>query len=347
MANQQRLKRRIIRQVVQENLDTMQGSRRRHRRRLSHLALVTARVLFFVSLPAALFASTYVISSAADEWRRSTDTSSTQRIVSTRRPLPAERVDLAVANRAEVEFTIPEPIDPAVLPLALRTVILDPGHGGDNEGTKAPVGLVEKEVTLDIARRLGDLLSASGYKVVLTRDRDVGLSLRDRADLANSRRGDIFVSIHVNWLENRELRGLETFYLGPTDDPYLEALAARENQQSGYSLADQREILQKVYAGFRQEESRRLAESVQRSLFESLYQVDERVRDRGIKSAPFGVLTRTEMPAILAEVSSVSNEVESRLLMTSIYRQYLAEALFRGIESYSHSLLNRAHEAGG
>ena len=233
------------------------------------------------------------------------------------------------------------------MPLALRTVILDPGHGGDNEGTKAPVGLVEKEVTLDIARRLSDLLSASGYDVVLTRDRDVGMSLRDRADLANNRRGDIFVSIHVNWLENRELRGLETFYLGPTDDPYLEALAARENQQSGYSLSDQREILQKVYAGFRQEESRRLAESVQRSLFESLYQVDERVRDRGVKSAPFGVLTRTEMPAILAEVSSVSNEVESRLLMTPIYRQYLAEALFRGIESYSHSLLNRAYEAGG
>jgi len=89
-----------------------------------------------------------------------------------------------------------------------------------------------------------------------------------------------------------------------------------------------------------------LAESVQRSLYESLRQVDDSVRDRGVKSAPFGVLTRTDMPAILAEVSSVSNEIEARLLMTPIYRQYLAEALFRGIESYSHSL-SRAYEVGG
>jgi len=251
-----------------------------------------------------------------------------------------------VVDPTEVEFAIPQPIDPAVLPLALRTVILDPGHGGENEGTKAPSGLVEKELTLDIARRLGDLLTAVGYQVVMTRHQDVSLSLRDRAELANTRRGDIFVSIHVNWLENRELRGLETFYLGPTDDPYLEALAARENQQSGYSLADLRDILQQVYAGVRQEESRRLAEAVQQSLFDSLNQVNESVRDRGVKSAPFGVLTRTEMPAILAEVSSVSNKVEARLLMTPIYRQYLAEALFHGIESYSQSL-SQAYEVGG
>ena len=125
-----------------------------------------------------------------------------------------------------------------------------------------------------------------------------------------------------------------------------EALAARENQQSGYSLADLKDILQQVYAGLRQEESRRLAEQVQRSLFDALSQVNDSVRDRGVKSAPFGVLTRTEMPAILAEVSSVSNDVEARLLMTPIYRQYLAEALYRGIESYSRSL-SQAYEVGG
>lgn len=346
MTRQQRLKRRIIHQVVQENLDSMAGNRRRRRGRLGHLLLISVRVFFFVSLPAALFASTYVLSSATDEWRRATDAISTTRSVATPRQQLTEQMEPVVADRPEVGFAVPGPINPAVLPLALRTVILDPGHGGANEGTQAPVGLVEKEVTLDIARRLGDLLTASGYEVVLTREKDADMSLRDRADLANNRRGDIFVSIHVNWLENRGLRGLETFYLGPTDDPYLEALAARENQQSGYSLADLRDILQQVYAGFRQEESRRLAESVQRSLYESLRQVDDSVRDRGVKSAPFGVLTRTDMPAILAEVSSVSNEVEARLMMTPIYRQYLAEALFRGIESYSLGL-SRAYEAGG
>ena len=346
MTSQQRLKRRMIRQAVQENLDTMEGTRRPPRGRAGHVLLLTVRVLFFISLPAALVASTFVFSNATDEWRRSTDVDSTQRPQASRPQISSSPTDSVVASRPDLEFAIPEPIDPAVLPLALRTVILDPGHGGDNEGTQAPGGLVEKEVTLDIARRLADLLMASGYQVVLTRESDVGLSLRDRAELANTRRGDIFVSIHVNWLENRELRGLETFYLGPTDDPYLEALAARENQQSGYSLADLRDILQQVYAGVRQEESRRLAEAVQRSLLESLNQVNDSVRDRGVKSAPFGVLTRTEMPAILAEVSSVSNEVEARLLVTPIYRQYLAEALFRGIESYSQAL-SQAYEVGG
>lgn len=346
MTSEQRLKRRVIRQAVQENLDGMGGNRRRSRGRTGHLLLTTVRVLFFVSLPAALFASTYVLSSATDDWRRSTQVGSSQPIL-TKRPQPRPLASEPVANaRPDAAFTVPVPLDPAVLPLALRTVVLDPGHGGDNEGTRTPSGLVEKEVTLDIARRLADLLTGNGYQVVMTRQRDVGLSLRDRAELANTRRGDIFVSIHVNWLDNRELRGLETFYLGPTDDPYLEALAARENQESGYSLADLRDILQQVYAGVRQEESRRLAESVQRSLFESLQQVNDSVRNRGVKSAPFGVLTRTDMPAILAEVSSVSNEVEARLLMTPIYRQYLAEALFRGIESYSQAL-GHASEVGG
>ena len=346
MANLQRLKRRMIRQAVQDNLDTLEGHRRHHRQWSAHLLLVAVRAFFFIGLPAALFASTYVLANAAAEWREPGNPTLPESAVRTAPRLPFDDPEIVPPVDARQAFAIPEPIDRAVLPLALRSVVLDPGHGGENEGTKAPGGLVEKEVTLDIARRLADLLAAGGYEVVLTRRDDSSLSLRQRADLANQRRGDIFVSIHVNWLENRELRGLETFYLGATSDPYLEALAARENQQSGYSLADLKDILQQVYAGVRQEESRRLAEQVQRSLFEALYQVNDGVRDRGVKSAPFGVLTRTEMPAILAEVSCVSNEVEARLLMTPIYRQYLAEALFRGIESYSRSL-SQAYEVGG
>lgn len=346
MANLQRLKRRMIRQAIQENLDTIEGQRRRHRRGMPLHLLTTARVLFFLGLPAALFASTYVLANAAAEWRQPEGPVASSSVATVRPAVVFDQSEMVPPADAREGFSAPRPIDRAVLPLALRTVILDPGHGGDNEGTRSPTGLMEKEVTLDIARRLGDLLTAAGYQVVLTRQEDSSLSLRQRAELANRKRGDIFVSIHVNWLENRGLRGLETFYLGPTDDPFLEALAARENQQSGYSLADLKDILQQVYAGVRQEESRRLAEQVQRSLFDALSKVNDSVRDRGVKSAPFGVLTRTEMPAILAEVSSVSNEVEARLLMTPIYRQYLAEALYRGIESYSRSL-SQAYEVGG
>ncbi len=336
----------MIRQAVQENLDAMHGARPRRKGRFGHRLLLTVRIAFFVSLPAALFASTYVLSNAAAEWRQASIGSSSPALLTSRLQPALTPTELAPPESPQMEVAIPRAIDPAVFPLALRTVVIDPGHGGENEGTRSPSGLVEKEVTLDISRRLGDLLVAAGYQVVLTRDGDRSLSLRDRANLANRERADIFVSIHVNWLENRRLRGLETFYLGPTDDPNLESLAARENQQSGYSLADLRDILHQVYAGVRQEESRRLAEAVQGALFRALLQVNGDVRDRGVKSAPFGVLTRTDMPAILAEVSSVSNDVEARLLMTPIYRQYLAEALFRGIESYSQGL-NQAYETGG
>lgn len=344
MAKLERLKRRMIRQAVQENLDTMHGVRRRRGPRKGYTTLLLARIVFFVSLPAALFASTFVLSNVSSEWRQSSWPEITQsRATVSPRATSAPRREVA---SSAPEFSMPEPIDPSVLPLALRTVVIDPGHGGENRGTMAPTGLVEKEVTLDIAERLRELLEESSYRVIMTRETDSDLSLRDRADLANRSRGDIFLSIHVNWLENREVRGVETFYLGPTDDPYLEALAARENQGSGYSLADLRDILQQVYAGVRQEESRRLAEAVQVALFESLHEVNGTARDRGVKSAPFGVLTKTDMPAILAEVSCVSNQVEARLLMTPIYRQYLAEALFRGIESYSYSL-NQVYEVGG
>lgn len=346
MAKLQRVKRRVIRQAVQENLDTMYGTRRR--RRAGHHAIqVTARSLIYLATPLALVGLVFAVSSLtlqkrAGEWLPSDSTASASFVA----PGFVEREIVPPPRTTELEFSRPEPIDPSVLPLALRTVVLDPGHGGDNLGTMSPNGLVEKEVTLDIALRLQQLLEDSSYEVVLTRQQDRGMSLRERAELANQARGDVLISIHVNWIENREVRGVETFYLGPTDDPYLEALAAQENQDSGYSLADLRDILQQVYAGVRQEESRRLAEAVQADLFEALFQVNNGVRNRGVKSAPFGVLTSTAMPAILAEVSCVSNQVESRLLMTPIYRQYIAEALFRGIESYSYNL-SRAYELDG
>jgi len=339
MARQDRIKRRMIRQAVRDNLETLEGARPRRRGRRLRTLLTVARVLFLVALPAALFTSSYVLSTVASEWQDDpwqdglqTPPAPARAPVAFSEMEPLPRIDLDRSLQA------PQPIDLAVLPLGLNTVVLDPGHGGENEGTVSPTGLIEKEVTLDIAQRVQKLLESHSYKVVMTRQRDVDLSLKQRAELANEARGDIFVSIHVNWLENREVRGVETFYLGATEDPYLEALAARENQNSGYSLADFRDILEQVYAGVRQEESRQLAGAVQEALYESLHAVSSTVRDRGVKSAPFGVLTHTEMPAILAEVSCVSNDVEARLLMTPIYRQYLAEAIVKGVQAYARGL---------
>src|SRR5262245_41458577 len=147
---------------------------------------------------------------------------------------------------------------PGVLALTVRRIVIDAGHGGENLGTSSATGLHEKEVTLDIAGRLRQLVVAGGFEAVMTREKDQTVSLQQRATVANDRRGDIFVSIHLNSLEPKSARGIETYYLGPTSAPDVDALAARENQDSGYSLADLRTLLDEIFTDARRAESKRL-----------------------------------------------------------------------------------------
>ena len=223
----------------------------------------------------------------------------------------------------------------------MRKVAIDAGHGGKSTGTQTPTGLVEKELTLDVAERLSKLLLADRFQVLMTRDRDADVPLVERGALANHGGADIFVSIHVNWIVNHKARGVETYFLGPTEDPYLTRLAADENRESGYSLADMRKLLDRIYADVRQDKSRKLAETVQSSLFSSLRKVNPELENRGVKAAPFIVLLSTEMPAILAEVSCLSNQGEAELLAKPLYRQYIAEALAAGVRSYADSVEGR------
>jgi N-acetylmuramoyl-L-alanine amidase len=228
-----------------------------------------------------------------------------------------------------------QPVPPDVLALGVRRVIVDAGHGGDNLGTASAAGLLEKHLTLDIADRVRQLIQAKGLEAVMTRTADQALSLRERAAIANGRRGDVFVSIHLNALRSAPVRGIETYYAGPSDHPEQDALAAAENQESGYSLSDMRSLLEKIYADARRNESRRLAESVQRALVDTLRRANPALSDRGVKRAPFVVLVATRMPAILAEVSCLSNAAEADRLGTAAYRQTIAEALVAGIEAFA------------
>jgi N-acetylmuramoyl-L-alanine amidase len=246
----------------------------------------------------------------------------------------AANAELIVAAPDARRFTAPTPLDPAALSLGVRRVVLDPGHGGINPGTAAGE-LLEKDITLDLALRLRPLLEAAGYEVALTRELDLDLDLAGRVALANERRGDLFVSIHVNWLGTRAARGIETFYLGPTDDPVLTALAGRENQESGYSLADFRHLLAGIYEHVRHDESRSLALSVHQALFQKLRAASPGLKDRGVKTAPFVVLIGTEMPAILAEVGSLSDQQDVELFAGDQYRQTIAEALRDGIVAFA------------
>jgi N-acetylmuramoyl-L-alanine amidase len=304
---------------VEDNLDQLRG--RPPRRRPGAVGVKVSR-LALALLPLALVAGSPGISSPAAE----------------QRPGPQEAPAGVVAPGTASDGAAaqpPGPLDPGVFPLAVERVVLDPGHGGDNGGTRTPSGMVEKDLTLDIALRLQELLEADGFAVVLTRDRDVEMTLEERVELANREQADLFLSIHVNWIENRTVRGVETYYLGTSDDPFVGRLAAAENHDSGYAMADLRGLLAQLYAGLRQDASQRAAAAVQRSLLRSLRTVNPAVEDRGVKTAPFIVLMKTEMPAVLAEVSCLSNQQEAELLGRPLYRQYIAEALASGIVSYA------------
>jgi N-acetylmuramoyl-L-alanine amidase len=339
VAEESRLKQRLVREAVQENLATMRGVRpaRAARRarpwgRLALGLLVPAAIALWAlprvaaRQPAAPAAAAAALPGAPPPSLEAAPDAATS---------PGQVVAPIVAD---LRLAAPVPIDPAVFPLALRKVVLDPGHGGENRGTETPHGLVEKELTLDIAGRLRQLLEADRFSVLMTRGADETVPLDRRAQLANERGGDIFVSIHVNWLTGSSRQGVETYYLGPTDDPFLTALAASENRDSGYSLADFRRLLDGVYADLRQEESRDLARAVQAELLRALRRQSPGLEDRGVKTAPFLVLVATQMPAILAEVSCLSNEEEARRLAEPEYRQQIAAALHAGIRSYAQTL---------
>lgn len=249
--------------------------------------------------------------------------------------LPPAAAQPAPPRPGESPTAAPVRMAREVFPLALRTIVIDPGHGGGDLGTSVG-SLHEKDLTLDLARRLRGLLVAEGFSVHLTRDADSRLSLRERARLANDLGADLFLSIHLNWFEGAAAaRGVETYYLGPTNDPYLTRLASAENAESGYSRADIRHLLEGIYRDLRQEESFAAAASLQQALHRSLSHLAPQVADRGVKQAPFLVLVATEMPAVLAEVSCLSNDEEARLLTQPDYRDRIAAALLAGVRSYA------------
>ena len=250
-------------------------------------------------------------------------------------------VTAPVAGRPPVSEAVrPMPLRPsrAVLPLSVRKIVLDPGHGGTQLGATSESGVNEKEITLDIALRLRQLLQTAQFEVLMTRETDVTLSLERRASFANTNHADLFVSIHVNWIPYRQVRPLETYFVGPTDDPATLRLASVENRDSGYSLASSRRLLAKIFSDARREESQALAQRLNGELYRSLREVNPALENRGVKTAPFAVLVGTEMPAILVEVSCLSNEVDVDLLTTADYRDRVAQALLRGIQSYANGL---------
>ena len=225
------------------------------------------------------------------------------------------------------------------LGLKIGKIVIDAGHGGHDTGTIGPNGLLEKEVVLDVAKRLGRLLeSRLGAQVIYTRQDDTFIPLETRTAIANRERADLFISIHANSSHDPDARGVETYYLNFTSSPEALEVAARENAVSEKSIHELQDLVKKIALKEKIDESREFAGDVQESLYGGLALNNAGVHNRGIKKAPFIVLIGANMPSILAEISFVSNPADERKLETSEHRQRIAESLYRGVSKYVSGL---------
>jgi N-acetylmuramoyl-L-alanine amidase len=228
-----------------------------------------------------------------------------------------------------------------VLGLKINRVVIDPGHGGNDEGTRGPRGLLEKDLVLDVAKRLGALIEQRmGAEVIYTRTDDTFIPLQQRTAMANDRKADLFLSIHANSSRYPRISGVESYYLNfaASQDAGAMEVAARENAASESSVFDLGDLVQKITRHEKVEESREFATSVQNSLQSFESRSFPQSKARGVKRAPFVVLIGAQMPSVLTEIGFLTNAREESLLKKPDYRQRLAEAIFRGISKYAQNL---------
>ncbi len=263
-------------------------------------------------------------------------------------PLPsskAARAPISSRNARRVDVREAQPTANGdrslirALGLKIGKIVIDPGHGGYDTGTIGPNSLMEKDLVLDVSRRLGKLLeSRLGAQVVYTRKDDTFIPLETRTAIANQEQADLFVSVHANSSHDPAARGVETYYLNFSSSPDALEVAARENAVSETSIHELQDLVKQIALKEKIEESREFASDVQQELHSGLSVRNPGLRDRGVKKAPFIVLIGANMPSILAEISFVSNPGDERRLETATYRQRIAESLYRGISKYVSGL---------
>jgi N-acetylmuramoyl-L-alanine amidase len=225
------------------------------------------------------------------------------------------------------------------LGLKLDKVVIDAGHGGHDQGTAGPTGLLEKDLVLDVALRLGALLEQRlGTNVVYTRSTDVFIHLEERTAIANQAKADLFLSIHANATGIKGISGAETYYLNFATTKADFDVAARENAGTNKSISELRELIQKIALREKMDESREFAGKLQNSLATTWIKMNDTARNRGVKKAPFVVLIGAEMPSVLTEIGFISNTKDEALLKKADQRQRIAEALFKGISQYAGGL---------
>ena len=226
------------------------------------------------------------------------------------------------------------------LGLKIGRIVIDAGHGGHDTGTIGPTGLMEKDLCLDVALRLGKIIQQRlpGAEVVFTRADDTFIPLEERTNIANDAKADLFLSIHANSSRDHAARGIETYYLNLRGSAEAMEVAARENASSQEGVHELQDLVKRIARTEKIDESKELAEDIQDSLAKRVEKSGKSIRNRGVRKAPFVVLIGADMPSILTEISFLSNPADEKLLKQPEQRQKMAEGLYQGVASYLQSM---------
>jgi N-acetylmuramoyl-L-alanine amidase len=226
------------------------------------------------------------------------------------------------------------------LGLKIGRIVIDAGHGGHDTGTIGPTGLMEKDLCLDVALRLGKIIQQKlpGADVVYTRPDDTFVPLEERTRIANEAKADLFISIHANSSHDAQARGIETYYLNLKGSAEAMEVAARENSSSSDGIHDLEDIVKRIARTEKIDESKEFARDVQESLARNVQKSNRMIKDRGVRKAPFVVLIGADMPSILTEISFLSNPSDEQLLKKPDQRQRVAEGIYQGVAGYLQNL---------
>jgi N-acetylmuramoyl-L-alanine amidase len=269
--------------------------------------------------------------------------------------IPQPKSKLGTAKAGKTSGAKPDLVQPASAPLPTRDgqstltrtlglkigrIVIDAGHGGHDTGTIGPTGLMEKDLCLDVALRLGKIIQQRlpGADVVLTRSDDTFIPLEERTHIANDVKADMFISIHANSSPDSGARGIETYYLNLKGSDEAMEVAARENATSSQGIHELQDLVKAIARTEKIDESKEFAEDVQDSLAKRVQKSAKLVKNRGVRKAPFVVLVGADMPSILTEISFLSNPADEKMLKQPEHRQRVAEGIYQGVASYLQSL---------
>jgi N-acetylmuramoyl-L-alanine amidase len=269
--------------------------------------------------------------------------------------IPQPKNKLATAKLGKSSGKTPDLVQPASTPqptrdgqstltralgLKIGRIVIDAGHGGHDTGTIGPTGLMEKDLCLDVALRLGKIIQQRlpSADVVFTRSDDTFIPLEERTHIANEAKADMFISIHANSSHDSGARGIETYYLNLKGSDEAMEVAARENATSDQGIHELQDLVKQIARTEKIDESKEFAEDVQDSLAKRIQKAAKPVKNRGVRKAPFVVLIGADMPSILTEISFLSNPADEKMLKQPEHRQRVAEGIYQGVASYLQSL---------